>query len=260
MKRNARILIVENKISETRLLSNILESFHYKVVRKLSSLEEFITHWPRIEADIVIVDTQLGPDGNEDGWEVIRQLYRDPTTAVLIHTDKEEHRVWSAITETDLIDIVGKPVLPHVWRTNINKMMHKLYKAEVQENFILPDGTKSAEQIMSNFRKPFSINGVVFNYGDVHYIQSNKGAIIVYSSKGEHSFNTSLRDFLDHVKHSNLVRIHNSTIINWDRIKRISPQEVTIIISAEEEVSFNVGQSYKEEVKEMMNILKSKKK
>jgi DNA-binding LytR/AlgR family response regulator len=94
---------------------------------------------------------------------------------------------------------------------------------------------------------------------DVVYVETGGSSnIIIHTEQGSYKFSTSLSRFQSQYNSTSLVKLHQSYIVNWDKVIAITPVAVFVEINGEEQV-LNVGrlEEYRNRFAELVNKLKS---
>lgn len=119
----ARILIIEDSMIQSRIMSHILEGHGHEVICVTDGLEG-ITKAQDITPDLILLDVVM-PE--MDGFRTTRQLVKNSKTSnipiiIVSAKDKESDRVWGL--RQGASDYIGKPIQESVLIGKVNTLLH----------------------------------------------------------------------------------------------------------------------------------------
>lgn len=94
---------------------------------------------------------------------------------------------------------------------------------------------------------------------DIIYVETGGAAnIIIHTSHGSYTFSTSLNKFLAQYQSSSVVQLHQSYVVNWDKVVAVTRTAVFVNINGEER-ALKVGrlEIYRERFATLVNKLRS---
>jgi DNA-binding LytR/AlgR family response regulator len=261
-----RVLIVEDKPDEAAALREVLEKvLGFQVTNSITDLANYKQARSNLAFDVAIVDIQLGGRGNTDGWSIAEDILVNHQLPVLVHTGNNPASVWASIPEHRLLDIVSKPANPDQWRNAVAKMIFKANGKTAAENFQMPDGHSSAEQLFELSRPDFFLNGTRLRFKHLYYIFNNKDSITVHYKRGEVKYTAKLEGLLSHVNHHQLVQVHRNYVVNWNFVEEIEGKKLHLILpplpdeTTERSVYIPIGPKFSDEVNARRNDFRNGK-
>jgi DNA-binding LytR/AlgR family response regulator len=202
-----RILIADDEPIARQILREHLESMPaLEIAGEASTGAETLARIFETKPDIVLLDLQM-PE--LDGLAVVRALRGEHKPAIIFVTAYERHALEAF--EVDAVDYLLKPV-----------RRERLEKAIAKAQFQLKGGVGAPEAP----RKIVGRRG-----GDLYLLEASE--IVAFQVEGElvHIVTATRRFLSDHslkvleskLERPRFRRIHRSTIINTDHIRKISP-------------------------------------
>lgn len=203
-----RILIADDEPIAREILRDHIESIGgLEFAGEATNGTETISRIFDLRPDVVLLDLQM-PE--LDGLSVVRSLTGDRTPLIIFVTAYENHAL--AAFEVGAIDYLLKPVR----RERLEKALEKA-RRQLKPAVPVPSET---------LRKIVGRRG-----GDMYLLDPSE--IVAFQAEGElvHVITTSQRYLSDHslkslaqkLEPARFRRIHRSTIINTDHIRKISP-------------------------------------
>lgn len=255
-----RILIVEDKPDEAAALRQVLEKvLNFRVAHSISDLANYQQLRSSLTFDVAIVDIQLGESGNTDGWSIAKDILVGAQLPVLIHTGNNPAAVWASIPEHPLLDIVSKPAKPDQWRNAVAKMVFKANGPSAAQNFQMPDGHPSAEQLFERSRPDFFLNGTRVRFNHLYYVYNNKDSITVHYKRGEVKYTSTIERFLGHVDHHQIVQVHRNYVVNWHFVEKVIGKNLHLILpplpgeTEERDVYIPIGPKFNDDINSRRN-------
>jgi DNA-binding LytR/AlgR family response regulator len=151
--------------------------------------------------------------------------------------------------EKEAFDYLLKPISYPRFRKCIQHIMRgttvaKPYQTEKRDSFFVKSETKG------------KMVNVIIN--DILYIEGAQNYVKIHLTTGELMAYLTINETGEYLSADNFSRIHQSFIINNDRIKSVEQMRVTL----ENNVNLNLGRYYKDAFLERMNerLLKTKRK
>ncbi|MEG1125817.1 MAG: LytTR family DNA-binding domain-containing protein [Oscillospiraceae bacterium] len=170
------------------------------------------------DVDIIFMDIELQ---NYSGIDIAVEINQSHKNIKFIFITGFNAKYSEAIflNEMNLVGYVAKPFNAEILKANIHKAITMVQKEKSQVFAIKYNST--VHQI---------------NYNDVYYIESYKHKIKIYTDKEEHIIGGRL-DATEEALPNNFIRVHQSFIVNMDKIYLFNKTSVTLTNKAEIPIS-----------------------
>ncbi|MEG0305843.1 MAG: LytTR family DNA-binding domain-containing protein [Oscillospiraceae bacterium] len=170
------------------------------------------------DVDIIFMDIELQ---NHNGIDIATEINRSHKNIkfVFITGFNAKYSQEIFLNDINLVGYVAKPFNEEILKANICKAITMV--------------TKEKSQVFA-----IKYNSTVrqMNYNDVYYIESCKHKIKIYTDKEEHTMSGRLDAIGENVP-NNFIRVHQSFIVNMDKIFLFNKSSVTLSNKAEIPIS-----------------------
>ena len=225
--RPVRYLIVEDMYIHRMKLEQMVVDSHGVVAGYCADLEEFNRKWPEMDADVAIVDLQLGRDSsNRDGWKVLDQL-ADPARPrpVLIRTGYNQFDTWRKLSDYSFARQLGKGGTLDDFIATAYPLLFEFYP-DAAAMFTFHPGGNCPESVIDHSSQRFKVKHAGRGYPQVidpQYINfvegvSRRSMIRVFYQTQQIEFSSTLDNLLVEAQYNRLLRINRSVIINANYI------------------------------------------
>jgi DNA-binding LytR/AlgR family response regulator len=227
MKKNVRVLIVEDEFITMDTLKDYLEESGYEVSGEAMRAEEAIDILERFDTDIVMLDINLKGDKNGI-WvaEQIRQNYHIPFIFLSAYTDAPT--IQKAASTNPYCYLV-KPFT----QADIFAAIEVALKnyAKEQRPLELPEQNwaDGGELLINQFifiKDNNSFKKIVI--ADIRYIQAFKNYIELNMQEQRFVIRSTLQRFTHILPQKHFVQVHRSFVVNIQFVEEINQNDVTI--------------------------------
>ncbi len=206
-------------IDDEPLAAEVLENY----LKEFSNVDHVGTFTNPLEAleliesggiDAVFIDINM-PKMN--GLEFIRSIEAKPS--FVITTAYREYAVESY--DLDVLDYLVKPIPFNRFLKSINKLSLKFNAEKSMENAL--DSSEKSFIFLKVDKKLVRIK-----YNDIHFIESLKDYIKVFTSEGDFLAHKSLTSITEELPKSKFLRIHRSFTVSLDKIEALEGNSVLL--------------------------------
>ena len=236
MKTN--ILIIEDQVLVQKEIELALENANYQVSNMLTSGEEALEclHKAHQLPDLILMDIALA--GKLNGIETaqkINQRYRIP---IIYLTDFNTHEHFSKARETNPRSYLTKPFMTHQLLFAVELALSK------------PGNVTEPDFIQQHGFFPTKDGAVKIAFSDIEQLHASGQYCDILLGNGK-KFNTSypMKEVLKKIPDPNIIRISRSHCINLQSVDSIDGNLIRI-----GELSFTIGETYRDEVKALFNL------
>ncbi len=121
MTSNHKILVIDDDLAITELMSMLLKTFGFDVLTTNNG-EEGIRLVREFEPNVVLLDLMM-PD--VDGWQVCKTIRRTSNVPILVLSALNEPRMVASVLDAGADDFLVKPVPSGVLVANIKKLIRR---------------------------------------------------------------------------------------------------------------------------------------
>jgi len=259
--RPLRFLIVEDQVMPRKNFEQLVVDSHGEVAATCRNLADFQKMKHKIEADIAIIDLELGKQpGNRDGWIVADEL-RDAgrSMPIIICSSYNNFSTWEKTRDYRYISQMTKdPTLDQFLATSY-PMIFEFYP-DAAAMFLFHPGGNCPRAVNDHASKVFTVKHGGVNYPqniDPQYINfiisnSRRSMIQIYYQGRVLEFSTGLTEVKKEANYNRLFRINRSVIVNANYVDGIDANRVFIRqMGGVREFSLSKNEQFVKDVKEL---------
>lgn len=266
MKKNVKILIVEDEYNVAKSLERDLVDMGMEVVGNFRNLPKFNEGYPGLVFDLAIIDLQLDDkDGsNRAGWEIVDRIAKSGFFPVIIHSSHGRNEILKRIGDRRNITLVKKITGRSELMTAVVKGLVEVHGYNGLDGFNIAHLDKNENELRDLSPDFFSLKNKETGMKeriwvkDITFIDSSNGkGMCVYHTRGKNHASQTLNGFMKEFQHLDLMRIHQSYIVNRVKIEAASSDTV-LVTYAGKPVKLPLSSSYKNDVDDYMNGIKGR--
>jgi DNA-binding LytR/AlgR family response regulator len=213
--KKTKILIVEDQVLIAEVLRLQLVKEQYIVTDIADSAEKAFNSIRKDPADIVLMDVRL--NGSMDGIQAAKKIKEIADIPVIFVTDFNDDFTFKNAKEARPSNYITKPylidqVLRAIELALINAPSNRLENT-ISEDLFIPDG-------MSNYKR--------IKVSDIVYLKAGGSYSTIETMSDSHLFSFPLKDALEQIKSSRIVRVHRSYAVNLDQVSAISGNQLIL--------------------------------
>ena len=210
-----KCIIIDDEPLAAEVIENYLKEFsNVEHVGSFTNPLEALELIESGEIEAVFIDINM-PKMN--GLEFIRSIEAKPS--FIITTAYREYAVESY--DLDVLDYLVKPIPFNRFLKSINKLSLKFNADRSMEN-----AHDSAEKSFIFLKVDKKL--VRIKYDDIHFIESLKDYIKVFTSEGDFLAHKSLTSITEELPKSKFLRIHRSFTVSLDKIDALEGNSVLL--------------------------------
>ena len=210
-----KCIIIDDEPLAAEVIENYLKEFsNVEHVGSFTNPLEALELIESGEIEAVFIDINM-PKMN--GLEFIRSIEAKPS--FIITTAYREYAVESY--DLDVLDYLVKPIPVNRFLKSINKLSLKFNADRSMEN-----AHDSAEKSFIFLKVDKKL--VRIKYDDIHFIESLKDYIKVFTSEGDFLAHKSLTSITEELPKSKFLRIHRSFTVSLDKIDALEGNSVLL--------------------------------
>lgn len=242
MKKNVRVLIVEDEFVTLDTLRNYLEDSGYEVSGDAMRAEEALTVLEEGTTDIAILDIHL--KGEKDGiWLAgqIRERYKIPYIFLSAFSDPV---TVEAASRTRPFGYLVKPFTKADIFTSIEVAL-KNYAEQVEELKLPKSHNSISTEVLIN-DAIFVKDNLIFQkivIREIMYVQAFKNYLELHLAGNRHVIRSTLTDFQKILPKEYFVQTHRSYVVNLEFVQKIGGDFVLA-----GSVNVPISRGYKEEI------------
>lgn len=170
--------------------------------------------------DLVFLDIQL-PELN--GFELIGAMPEGLMPSIIFVTAYDQFALKAF--EVHAVDYLLKPVDPARLKEALDRVRRQLHTNEGNLHSRLAEVLSSIEAQAGRSRIVLRSDGevLVLKPEEIDWVESAGNYVCFHVGAGTHIFRETMNQVEQRLRAHNFVRIHRSTIVNLDRIKRLKP-------------------------------------
>ena len=213
-----------------------------------SAVEAILRHG----ADVLFLDVQM-PE--MDGFEVLKAVSSDQVPAVVFVTAYDRHAVEAF--EARALDYLLKPFTRRRFRETLKRVRStskslpgaKGLDERIEEllGAVRPGVLRIAVRTGSRIR--------FVDVNDVEWIEGAGNYVILHVAGGEHRVRGSLKGFATKLDARRFVRIHNSYIVNLDRVRELQPwSHGEFVVILQDGAQLTSSRTYSDALREVLEL------
>lgn len=228
-KKLIRTLIVDDEPLARRTLRDLLQAdAEIEIIGECSSGLAAINFISKQPPDLLFLDIQM-PGMN--GFEVLAKIEHERIPAIVFVTAFDQYALKAF--EVHALDYLLKPFTDqrfsetlrqaktHVEMREVNKLSQGLMALLKDQAAVLAGGTAKPRSFLSRFTIRSGSRVVFINASDVDWIAADNYYIKLHVGGKSHLLRISMNELEEKLDPKKFLRIHRSTIINFDRVKEL---------------------------------------
>ena len=250
------IIADDQRLAREKLRTLLASEKDVKVVAECSDGKQTVSAIRRLGADLLLLEIQMP---GMDGFQVLSELSPDEMPAVIFTSAYDQYALRAF--EVRALDYLLKPF-------DLERLQHAIEKVRVelnksQDRQITHRILGLLSQLKSEITSSSSPDGllvirakgrVVFvKLSEIDWIEASANYVRLNAGKESHLVRESMSRILERLNPSHFVRIHRSTIVNFQQIKELIPVnsgEYVVVLKSGKELSCSRG--YRAELENMI--------
>ena len=250
------IIADDQRLAREKLRTLLASEKDVKVVAECSDGKQTVSAIRRLGADLLLLEIQMP---GMDGFQVLSELSPDEMPAVIFTSAYDQYALRAF--EVRALDYLLKPF-------DLERLQHAIEKVRVglnksQDRQITHRILGLLSQLKSEITSSSSPDGllvirakgrVVFvRLSEIDWIEASANYVRLNAGKESHLVRESMSRILERLNPSHFVRIHRSTIVNFQQIKELIPVnsgEYVVVLKSGKELSCSRG--YRAELENMI--------
>ena len=218
-----RALVVDDEPNSRALLRSLLEAEpDFEVVAECGLAREAVNEAQRLRPDVLFLDIRL-PD--HDGFHVVSELAggADEMPDVVFVTAYDEFALRAF--EVHAIDYLLKPFDEERLQETLKRVRARLDSTEATEV-----QRRLAELLASLEERPLERlavrrgeESIVVRTDEIDWLEAEENYVRLHVGEQSYLVRSTLQSLEDRLDADRFVRLHRSTIVNVERIRRLSP-------------------------------------
>lgn len=217
------IVVDDEELARQRVCDLLAKHPNIEVKAECRNGREAVEKILELNPDLVFLDINM-PD--LDGFGVIQEIGRNRMPAVIFVTAYDEYAVKAF--EAAAVDYLLKPFDRERFDQAVKKAVDSYFREQVNE---LERRMGKLMALAAGRAKSFSDRLVVRQGGTVHllkvdevdWVESARNYVKIHCGSQVHTMRETLSNFESKLDPERFLRIHRSTLVNIDRIRRIEP-------------------------------------
>jgi DNA-binding LytR/AlgR family response regulator len=207
--KTTKILIIEDEAVIAEHLRILLEAIGYSNVKMTHSKESAFLFLESFKPDLILLDIRMK---NElDGIEIAQHINLSLKIPFIFITAHSDVSIIQKAIETQPAAYITKPFKTADLLAAITIAISKI-QSESPLNFSFKDG----------------YDDVFIELNSIMYVKSDKNYIDIVCNGNKYSLRNSLEWFLNSIPEENFMRVHRSYVVNLNRVKKLSSQNLEI--------------------------------
>jgi DNA-binding LytR/AlgR family response regulator len=245
-QKNIKILIIEDDLVIAQNLKEYLQSFGYSAIKISKNHNETLTILKSFIPDIYLVDIML-KNSTKDGIDIMKEVGSDiqkPIVYLTANTD-EDTRNRAKITKPAAYLV--KPISEKQLEIAVE------FALSTHEADDTPSFVDNCPFISNNDYFFIKHNSVYerINKAEIISLKSDGVYTVIHTLKKEYTHSIHLKEFLDRLKHTPMIRCHNSHAVN-SRFIQSFDQDFVYIKAKDQMKSIPIGKVYRKDLMEKM--------
>lgn len=220
-----RILIVEDDVSISENIEEILELLGYVNIDIANSANQAVKEIKKHRPDMVFMDIKL--KGDKDGielGEIIKQMVDAPIVYVTSYSDPE---IIERAKRTHPAGFIVKPF-------NTNDI-HAMVEIVLYNQRTRPVAADSVGPVAES---PYLVTDAVYikadnafervDYTDIYYVEANGNMVTIYTRHRDFTIRKSMKDMEEKLPSNLFLRVQKSFIVQLAQIENFNTKEITL--------------------------------
>ncbi|HLW20457.1 MAG TPA: response regulator [Cyclobacteriaceae bacterium] len=221
-----RILIVEDDVSISENIEEILELLGYVNIDIANSANQAIKEIKKHRPDMVFMDIKL--KGDKDGielGEIINQMVDAPIVYVTSYSDPE---IIERAKRTHPAGFIVKP-----FNTNDIHAMVEIVLYNQRTRPVTSEAVGS-----TGFESPYLVTDAVYikadnafervEYPDIYYVEANGNMVTIYTKHRNYTIRKSMKDMEEKLPANLFLRVQKSFIVQLAQIENFNTKEINL--------------------------------
>lgn len=227
MKKNVRILIVEDEFITLDLLRSYIEEIGYEVSGDAMRADEAIKILEQGDTDIALLDINI--KGKQNGIWIAEQIYQKYHIPVIFTTAYSDPRTIQHATQTHPSGYLIKPFHKEDIFAAIEIALCNY--AHALPPSVPPQKNENTDTNSSANQSIFIKEGLTFkkiHIENIIYIEAYKNYLELHLKNQKVVVRSTLQKFYDFLPKTNFIQIHRSFIINSHYIEAVKADSIAI--------------------------------
>lgn len=227
-----KILVVEDEFAVALDVQTRLQNMGFEVLGIASTFDEAVSKTATDSPDIVLMDINIS--GTKTGIDAAKVIWEKFEIPVVYVTGVTEPEVMEEALATRPMGYILKPFKDEAIRTQITIAVQQKKSFE-----FLREKVKHYENVMSTIVPDKSTPDILFikdskqifqlAVNDIAYLEAMDNYTLLYTAANDkYVMNGFLKDIIDKIANSGIIRIHRSYAIAKQHIKQIEENTVSI--------------------------------
>ena len=247
------IIVDDEELARQRIRDLLEERPDIRIVAECRNGKTAIEAIRRHQADLVFLDVQM-PD--VDGFGVIEEIGSDKMPPVIFVTAFDKYALEAF--EANAVDYLLKPFDRGRFQSAVNRLLARQEREHIQDidrrlNQLLAmaqSGSQYPDRLIAR-----TSGSVYFVKVDtINWIEASRNYVKIHCGSETHTIRETMAKMEQRLDPERFLRIHRSTVVNIDRIKKIEPGIGTeSIVVLEDGERLMVSRAYRRgKVKELL--------
>lgn len=224
-------IIIEDEPLAQKLLQDYISQVDFiELLDTFNNPLEALPFLKKYEVHLIFLDVEMPKISGMDFLDVLEER-----PEIIFTTAYSNYAVKSY--EKNALDYLLKPITFERFLTAVNK-----YPALNTEKFIIEE-SQNEDYIFIKSEK----NLIRLNYSDIYFVEGMKDYVVFYTEKEKHIVYHTLKK-LGETLPKQFIRIHNSDIVNLEKVNKIKDNHVYILNK-----SIPIGNKYREKLLKNLN-------
>jgi len=213
-QKNTCIIVDDEKLARD-LICEFLEEFQeIEIIAQCAKGKEAVKQINQLKPDIIFLDVQM-PDFN--GFEVLAQITHQPCVIFSTAYDKYAIRAF----EANAVDYLLKPIDQDRFRVAINRSLEQLENPQLDLNALITTFQSANQSFPEHFIVQKSNKMVNVPVKDIMYFEASGDYTVLHTTEDEYLSSKTLTSWGNLLDPNTFVRIHRSTIINFNHLSEV---------------------------------------
>jgi len=220
-----RVLIADDEPLAREVLRQLLsERDDVELVGEASSGTDAVEKIRALQPDLVFLDVQMP---GCDGFAVVREVGAEHMPQVVFATAFDEHAVRAF--EVHAVDYLLKPYTDERFEQALNRALqvHQDSKRSELATRLMELVAESSSTQAGERRFAIKSGGAVYflDAQEINWIEAANNSVRFHAGGKRHLMRATIRSIEEQLDDQHFARIHRSTIVRLDRIRKLVPQE-----------------------------------